>query len=111
MDCIFCNIAAGEIPSKKVVETENVFVIEDINPQSPVHLLVIPKKHYKTVLECEDSVLLAELFTVAKEAAKKKNVDESGFRLVVNTNAEGGQMVDHLHVHLLGGRPQSGKMG
>ena len=111
MDCIFCKIATGEIQSTKVMETESVFVIEDINPQSPVHLLVIPKTHYATILECDNERILAELLTVAKAAAKKAGVDERGFRVVINTKSEGGQMVDHLHMHLLGGRPQAGKMG
>jgi histidine triad (HIT) family protein len=111
MDCIFCKIAKKEIPSTVVHETDNIVVIEDINPQAPTHLLLIPRAHYPTLLECDESGLLAEFFTASREAAKKAGVDETGFRLVVNTNEEGGQTVFHLHMHLLAGRPLSGRMG
>jgi histidine triad (HIT) family protein len=111
MDCVFCKIVSKELPSTVVFETDGVVVIEDINPQASTHLLLIPRAHYPTLLECNDRDLLSELFTVAKEVAKKAGVDESGFRCVVNTNEEGGQTVFHLHMHLLAGRPLSGRMG
>lgn len=111
MDCVFCKIAAKEIPSKVVLETDTLVVIEDINPQAPTHLLLIPRDHYTTILDCNDRELLSDFLTVAVEASKKAGVDERGFRLVVNTNEEGGQVVRHLHMHLLAGRPLSGKMG
>ncbi|MBI5599900.1 MAG: histidine triad nucleotide-binding protein [Deltaproteobacteria bacterium] len=111
MDCIFCRIAGKEIPSKVVHETENVLVIKDIDPQAPVHLLLIPKAHYPTLLDCDDTRLFGEIIEAAKDAAKKSGVDKSGFRLTVNTNEEGGQTVFHLHMHLLGGRALAGKMG
>ncbi len=111
MDCIFCKIASKKIPSSIVLETGDLVVIKDISPQAPVHLLVIPKKHYSTLLECGDKVLLAGMFEAAKEAAVNAGVAESGFRTVVNTNEEGGQTVPHLHMHVLGGRQLTGRMG
>ncbi|MEE9615190.1 MAG: histidine triad nucleotide-binding protein [Thermodesulfobacteriota bacterium] len=110
-DCIFCKIGSGEIPSEKVRETERLFVIKDINPQAPTHLLVVPKKHYATLLDCDDPELLGEMLRVASEAAQEAGVAESGFRTVVNTNQEGGQVVFHLHMHVIGGKPLGGKMG
>lgn len=111
MDCIFCKIASRKIPSSIVHETDDLVVIKDISPQAPVHLLVIPKKHYSTLLECGDKALLAGMFEAAKEAARLSGVNESGFRTVVNTNEEGGQTVAHLHMHVLGGRQLTGRMG
>lgn len=111
MDCLFCKIVVKEIPSKIVYETENILVIKDINPQSSTHLLLIPKTHYPTLLDCNDKALLAELLDTAKTVSKQAGVAAGGFRLVINTNEEGGQTVFHMHVHLLGGKPLSGKMG
>ena len=111
MDCIFCKIASKKIPSTIVLETDDLVVIKDINPQAPVHLLVIPKRHYATLLECDDKALMGSVFEAAKEAAKNAGVADSGFRTVVNTNEEGGQTVAHLHMHLLGGRQLTGRMG
>ncbi len=111
MDCIFCKIIEGSVPSTKVYEDENFVVIKDINPQAPVHLLVIPKRHYSTLLECNDSAVLAGLMDVAKRVAVDEGFSERGFRLVVNTNQEGGQTVFHLHMHVLAGRALAGKMG
>ncbi|TAN64105.1 histidine triad nucleotide-binding protein [bacterium] len=111
MDCVFCKIASGEIKGTVVHKTERLVVIKDINPQAPVHLLVIPKKHYSTLLDCADKELLGEMLLVAAKAAKEAGVDESGFRAVVNTNEDGGQTVFHLHMHILGKRPLNGKMG
>lgn len=111
MDCIFCKMAKGEVPVEKVLETDRLFVIKDINPQAPTHLLVIPKEHLATLLDCNDESLLGEMLAAAKEAAAKAGVDEKGFRTVINTGAEGGQVVFHLHMHLLGGRQMEGRMG
>ena len=111
MDCIFCKIVSKEIKSAVVFETAGVIVIKDVNPQAPAHLLAIPKKHYSTLLDCEDTGLLAGLFSAAVQAAKSAGIDKSGFRTVVNTNEDGGQTVFHLHMHILGGRPLSGRMG
>ncbi|MCK4738611.1 MAG: histidine triad nucleotide-binding protein [Deltaproteobacteria bacterium] len=111
MDCLFCKIGSGKIASKKVFETDELFVIKDINAQAPVHLLVIPKKHYSTLLECEDPALLGSLLETAKKMAIKAGISESGFRTIINTNAEGGQVVFHIHVHVIGGTPLGGKLG
>mgnify|MGYP001560637343 CR=1 FL=1 len=111
MGCIFCRIVKKEIPSTIVLETENLMVIKDINPQSPAHLLIIPKTHYSTLLDCSDKTLLADMLVTANEAAKKIAVDKKGFRIIINTNEEGGQTVFHLHMHLMAGRPLSGMMG
>lgn len=111
MDCIFCRIASKEIKSTVVHETDSLIVIKDINPQAPTHLLVIPRKHYSTILDCSDRDLLAEMLMAARDVAKKAGVDERGFRLVINTNEEGGQTVFHLHMHLMAGRSLMGRMG
>lgn len=105
MDCLFCKIIDGDIPSKKVFENERILAFHDIQPAAPVHILIIPKKHIPTMndVQDEDNALIAELFAAARQIAKEHNIDESGYRLVNNCNAEGGQVVYHLHLHLLGG--------
>jgi histidine triad (HIT) family protein len=107
MDCIFCKIAQKEIPSKIVYEDEHVVAFEDINPQAPVHILVIPRKHIHNNLAFseEDTSLIGHLFLVANKIASEKGIAERGFRTVMNCNAEAGQTVFHVHLHLLGGRP------
>lgn len=107
MNCLFCRIIDRKIPSKIVYEDEYIFAFEDINPQAPVHILVIPKKHISTVLEIgtEDKELIEHLFQAANKIAKDRGVAERGFRLVTNCNPEAGQTVYHLHLHLLAGRP------
>jgi len=106
MDCIFCKIASDEIPAKIVYQDERAVAFEDINPQAPVHILIIPRKHIATVLDTGegDNDLLGHLFSVAKRIAKEREVAERGFRLVMNCNREAGQTVFHIHLHLLGGR-------
>lgn len=111
MGCLFCKMAKGEIAVEKVLETDRLFVIKDISPQAPTHMLVIPKEHFETLLDCDEAGLLGEMLTVAKEAARKAGIDATGFRTVINTNAEGGQVVFHLHMHVLGGRPLEGRLG
>ena len=106
-DCIFCKIATGEIQSQTVYEDESVRVFRDLSPQAPEHVLIVPKKHIENVAEfnSEDRGLAAHIFTeVIPKLAKDLNLDEKGFRLVINTGEDGGQTVNHLHVHLLGGR-------
>jgi histidine triad (HIT) family protein len=111
MDCIFCKIASKEIEADILHENERLMVIRDLSPQAPTHLLVIPKTHSDSLLELEDTYLMGELLETAKAMAEKEGIAESGFRTVINTNAEGGQTVFHLHMHILGGRPLNGGMG
>ena len=108
-DCIFCKIGTGEIPADLAYEDEHVVAFHDINPQAPVHVLVIPRRHLSTLLDAgeEDFELLGRLQLAAVEIARRQGLDESGFRLVTNTLAGAGQSVFHIHVHLLGGRSLS----
>ncbi|HBG47227.1 MAG TPA: histidine triad nucleotide-binding protein [Deltaproteobacteria bacterium] len=110
-DCIFCRIAKKEIKSTIVLESEDLIVIKDVNPQSPTHLLIMPKAHYPTLLDCDDRELLGKMIETAKKAARELGVDKRGFRIVINTNEEGGQTVFHLHMHLMAGKPLAGRMG
>lgn len=103
-DCIFCKIARGEIPAKEVYRDDDVLAIEDVNPQAPVHLLVMPSQHHPNIAalsDRDDGKLVSRLFEVASRLGRRY---DEGFRLVINTGANGGQTVDHLHVHLLAGR-------
>ena len=104
-NCLFCKIAAGQIPSSKVYEDESVLAFNDIDKKAPVHILIIPKKHVASVAALEDGDLdtVAYIFRVARDIAAAQGL-EKGFRLVANTGQDGGQTVDHLHFHLLGGR-------
>ena len=105
MECLFCKIAAGEIPSKPVHRDELVLAIEDINPQAPTHLLVMPIAHHANIGELSDAgdtQVLARLVEVAAKLGRERGRD--GYRLVMNTGADGGQTVDHLHLHVLAGR-------
>lgn len=111
MDCVFCKIVTKKMPSTVINETERTIVVKDINPQAPTHLLVIPKPHYSTLMDCDDGALLTEMLEAAKDTAKKLGIDKNGFRIVINTNEGGGQTVFHLHMHLLGGRALAGRMG
>lgn len=105
MSCLFCRIVDGTIPSTPVYQDENCYAFADIQPQAPVHILVVPREHIASVAECtqEDVALLGNLLLAAQEIAVKQKLAK-GFRLVINTGEEGGQTVEHLHVHLLGGR-------
>ncbi|NOY39272.1 MAG: histidine triad nucleotide-binding protein [Nitrospirae bacterium] len=106
MECLFCRIAEKKLPAKLVYEDEFAVAFEDINPQAPIHVLVIPRKHISTSLELkeEDNALVGRLFQIANRIARQKGIAERGFRIVMNCNAEAGQTVFHLHIHLLGGR-------
>jgi histidine triad (HIT) family protein len=108
-DCIFCKIVSGKIPSKMVLESDHACCFEDISPDAPHHYLVIPKKHFKNVLDFElkDDTLLNEVFSLIKKVVTLKDLKESGFRIVTNTGDDGGQSVAHVHFHLLGGRQMS----
>jgi histidine triad (HIT) family protein len=108
-NCLFCKIIAGEIPSKKLYEDDEMLAFLDINPMAPVHFLVIPKKHISSLLELEadDVDLLGRLFYKAQELAKQQGCEEKGARFLINAKSDGGQTVDHLHIHVLGGRALS----
>lgn len=105
MDCLFCKIAAGEIPSTKVYEDDTVLAFNDINPEAPVHILLIPKQHIASMAEIkpENSAVVAHIFEVAAEIAAEKGFSD-GFRLVSNCGDSAGQTVKHLHFHLMAGR-------
>ena len=105
-NCIFCRIAAGQIPSAKVYEDDDAFAFRDINAQAPTHVLLIPKKHIASLSEAsaEDQALLGHLMCLAPQIARQEGVSDSGFRVVVNTGAEAGQSVWHIHLHVMGGR-------
>ena len=113
MDCIFCRIITGKIPSDVIYQDEGVIAFRDINPQAPVHLLVIPKKHiaYLTDLTEEELPLIGHMVEVANQLAKAEGISETGYRLVINCGQQGGQLVPHLHMHILGGRQLSGHIG
>ena len=107
MDCLFCKITGGEIPSKFVYEDESVVAFRDINPQAPQHILIVPRKHIESIndFEDDDKDLVAHILVdVVPQLAKDLKIAESGYRVVINTGDEGGQTVHHLHVHLIGGR-------
>lgn len=108
-DCIFCKIAQGDIPADKVFEDQEVVVFKDLNPQAPVHLLAIPKKHITTLefAEPEDQALLGTLMFTAKTVAAEQGLEAAGYRLVMNVGEQAGQTVMHLHLHILAGRELS----
>jgi histidine triad (HIT) family protein len=108
-DCIFCKIAAGEIPSKKIFEDEELIAFHDASPQAPVHFLVIPKQHIRNIMELGTAniSLMGRLIHKAQELAAELGCAEKGARFVINCKSDGGQTVDHLHIHVLGGRPLS----
>jgi histidine triad (HIT) family protein len=103
-DCIFCKIIEGQLPSKKLYEDDEMLAFFDINPATPVHFLVVPKKHIKSLLdiEAEDSALLGRILIKAGELAKQQGCSEKGGRFIINAKSDGGQTVDHLHIHFLG---------
>lgn len=105
-DCLFCKIAKKEIPADIIYETEHLCAFRDIDPKAPAHILIIPRKHVETVLDLsgDDSTWWTAVPKAVKEITRKENVDAGGFRLVVNCGKNGGQMVNHIHIHLLGGR-------
>jgi histidine triad (HIT) family protein len=103
-DCLFCRIVRKEIPAKLVAEDEHSIAFRDINPQAPLHVLVIPREHVPSLDQADDPQLLGRLSLMAAEIARKEGVASSGYRTVMNTNAAAGQTVFHVHLHLLGGR-------
>ena len=103
-NCLFCRIVRKEIPAKIVAETEDCVAFRDINPQAPVHILVVPRQHIATVKDVNDPTIVGKLTKLGAELASRDDIADSGYRLVINTNADAGQTVFHLHMHLLGGR-------
>ncbi|GMO36386.1 MAG: histidine triad nucleotide-binding protein [Termitinemataceae bacterium] len=105
-DCIFCKIISGAIPSKKIFEDDDLIAFYDVDPKAPVHFLVIPKKHISNLMECNnlDSALLGKLIFKAQDIAKQLGLADNGARFIINCKKDGGQTVDHLHIHVLGGR-------
>lgn len=111
MSCIFCKIVAGEIPSKKVYEDDEILAFNDVSPAAPVHVLIIPKQHIASAAEItdENAPLIGHIFTTIAKLAKELELDD-GFRVVTNCGENGGQTVSHLHFHLIGGRKLDTKM-
>ena len=105
-DCIFCKIVRGEIPCSKVYETDKILAFDDINPMAPVHTIVIPKAHISTLMDVhkENSNIMVDIASAVQEVARRKGIDEKGFRMTINCNKDGGQIIFHLHVHVLGGK-------
>ncbi len=112
-DCIFCKIAGGEIPCTKIYEDDNVLAFDDIHPMAPVHVIIIPKIHLPTLLDIgsQNIAVAGDLILAAQKVARIKGIAEKGFRAVINCNAEGGQVVFHLHMHVLGGRKLHDELG
>lgn len=106
MDCLFCKIINGDIPSSKVYEDELVYAFRDIEPQAPVHILIVPKEHISSAneLTVENASVVGHIFAVAAKIAKEEGIAEGGYRIVNNCGEDGGQTVQHLHFHMLGGR-------
>ena len=102
-DCIFCKIVAGQIPAKIVRETNDAIAFEDVSPQAPIHVLVVPRSHFPAARDSSEQVI-GHLVHVATQVATDKGLDPRGYRIVMNTGTDGGQTVHHFHVHLLGGR-------
>ena len=112
MDCIFCQIVTGKVPSKTLYQDEEVVAFHDINPLAPTHILIIPKRHIPSLTHLTDAEtpLIGHMTKVANQLAKEEGVAESGYRLVISSGEQGGQVVPHLHMHLLGGRRLSDKL-
>lgn len=112
-DCIFCKIVKGDIPCTKIYEDDAVLAFDDIHPMAPVHVVIVPKKHIATLMDvdADHSEIMKQMTAAAQKVAGIKQVAERGFRAVINCNAEGGQVVFHLHMHLLGGRNLEDQLG
>jgi len=113
MDCIFCQIVAGKVPSNILYQDEGVLAFRDINPLAPTHLLIIPKRHIPSIAHLSEveSPLIGHMVNVANQLAKEEGIAGKGYRLAINCGEQGGQLVPHLHMHLLGGRKLSDKLG
>ena len=113
MDCIFCKIIAGQIPSDVIYTDDKVIAFRDISPMAPVHLLIIPREHIASLNDIteQQTALVGHMVQVAKQLAKQQGIATKGYRVVINSGPQGGQVVQHLHMHLLGGRELSGGLG
>jgi histidine triad (HIT) family protein len=113
MDCIFCRIVAGEIPADVVYRNEELLAFRDINPQAPTHILIIPKEHIASLndITSKHQALMGHIVLLARDLAKKEVISTKGYRLSVSTGPDGGQLVPHVHFHLIGGRKLSGDLG
>ena len=113
MDCIFCKIIAGQIPSDVIYTDDKVIAFRDISPMAPVHLLIIPREHIPSLNDVteQQNALVGHMVQVAKQLARQQGIATKGYRIVINTGPQGGQVVQHLHMHLLGGRELSGRLG
>ncbi|GAB1470578.1 histidine triad nucleotide-binding protein [Chloroflexota bacterium] len=111
-DCLFCKIINGEIPNASVYRDEQAYAFRDIQPAAPTHILIVPNKHVSSVnaMSADDEQVIGHLFNVARQIAAQEGLSEKGYRLIINTNADAGQTVFHIHLHLLGGR-QLERMG
>ncbi|MEO7359066.1 MAG: histidine triad nucleotide-binding protein [Gemmatimonadaceae bacterium] len=102
--CLFCRIVAGEIPSPRLAESDHAIAIKDITPQAPFHALVLPKRHVTSLAQVTDAAVIGDVMMLAAQVAREAGLDDGGYRVVLNTGADGGQSVHHLHAHVLGGR-------
>ena len=110
-DCIFCKIIKGEIPSDKVYEDDDIYAFDDIQPQAPVHTLIVPKKHIPGLNDLDDNKIWLAMLKGAMEVARIKGIETSGYRVIINSGEQGGQIVMHLHMHVLGGKRLDDRMG
>lgn len=112
-DCVFCKIISGELPGTVIYRDQQATAFRDLNPAAPIHILIVPNKHIDSVnlLADEDEQLMGHLFITAKQIAAQEGIAENGYRLMINTNAHGGQTIFHLHLHLLGGARMKHPMG
>ena len=106
-DCIFCKIVEGKIPAAKIAESDQALAFADINPAAPVHALVIPKQHIATLNDAQDWAVMGPVFQLAAQVAREKGLDQTGWRVVINTGRDANQLVLHIHLHVLGGRQLS----
>jgi len=111
--CTFCKIIAKQAPSETLYHDELVTAFRDIHPVAPTHVLIVPNKHITSInaLSPDDELLMGRLITVAKQIAKNEEIDQTGYRMIINTGYDGGQIIYHLHLHLIGGRPMRYPMG
>lgn len=112
MDCIFCKIINGELPSDTLYQDQEVMAFRDINPMAPVHILIIPKEHIVSLADLKDeqTAVVGEMVKLANKLARREGISERGYRLVISSGIEGGQVIPHLHMHLLGGRALSSEL-